>query len=287
LGGNQCGPGAAVTLPVRLVGRLPVVTVVVNDRAANLVFDTGSSATVVSEAAATILGVARLSGPPVSFNVVGGRQDARAGVIDHLRMGSIILSSVPVTITPDTQLDGVLGLDVLARYDLDVNLPMGEMVLHQGGLCPDQTPTLGGDVLQIPSARLLQAADARLRLPYLLIPVSLDGARTMGMLDTGAELSTVSTAFAGKAGVDEARLSTDRSITLAGFGSFAQARQHRFTELLVGRERFDFPELLVGGDPSLVFPVILGFDYFINHRVWFNFAADRIFVVPLLPPPAR
>jgi clan AA aspartic protease (TIGR02281 family) len=285
---RTCGPGSQTTLAVELRGQLPVVRVVINDRSADLIIDTGATTTVLNQAAAAILGLDRIAGPSLKYTTVQGGGQATRATVASMRLADLVLSDVPVAVTQETPEDGVLGLDVLSQFDLDVNLPKREIVLHQGGLCADEPPPFSHGVLELPAARLVRSGPGfRGREPYLMVPVRLDGVATFGMLDSGAAAgSLVSKALAMRAGMPEGG-GTGVSIPVLGFGERATLGQHRFGELLVGREQFINPSLLVGGDPRVIFPVILGYDYFITHRIWFNFAADRIFVVPFPPPPLQ
>ncbi len=278
---GACGLGASIALPLEMRAQAPVLSVVINERSARLVLDTGSNATILNQEAAAILGVYREAGPVQTHQTVGGARSAERGSIDSLRLGTWTLSAVPVSIMAKTPEDGVLGLDVLQNYDVDVNLAQREVVLHEGGLCPGEAPPMSGEVLQIPAARAIMRTTwiGRRPEPYLAVPVSLDGAKAFALLDTGAAVgSLVSVALAAKAGVDAALLEGDAEVGLMAFGTPTRVRRHQFGELLIGRERFIAPSLLVGGDPQAVFPMIIGADCFLHHRVWFNFAADRIFV---------
>lgn len=290
-----CGLGPHATLALQMREQLPVVRVTVNDRSANLIVDTGATTTVFNRNAAAVLGLQAMAGPGLSYTTVQGVGRASRATVDTLRLGPWTLSDLEVAVASDTPEDGVLGLDVLSRYEIDVNLAQREVVLHQGGLCPGEAPVLAGPVLagpmlELPTRRLPTRANSagstsgRTRELFLVVPVRLDGAMTFAMLDTGAAAgSLVSNAFAAQAGMPDG---ADQlaSIAVNGFGAQTRLGQHRFAELLVGQERFENPMLLVGGDPHVVFPVILGHDYFIRHRVWFSFASDRIFVVPVPPP---
>lgn len=285
---RACGPGPQTTLAVEMRGQLPVVRVTINDRSANLIIDTGATTTVLNQAAASLLGLERIAGPSLTYTTVQGAGRATRANVASLRLADLVLSDVLVAVTQETPEDGVLGLDLLSQFDLDVNLPQREIVLHQGGLCADEQPPFSNGVLELPAARLVRGGPGfRSREPYLMVPVRLDGVATFGMLDSGAAAgSLVSRSMAERAGMP-AGGSESVSIPVLGFGAQTKLGQHRFGELLVGREQFINPSLLVGGDPRVIFPVILGYDYFITHRIWFNFAADRIFVVPLPRPRPR
>lgn len=286
----SCGPGPRAELAIQMREQLPVVRVTVNGRSADLIVDTGATTTVFNRNAAALLGLQAMAGRGLTYTSVQGVGQALRATIETLRLGPWTLADLAVAVVDETPEDGVLGLDILTRYDIDVHLQQNEIVLHQAGLCPGETPPLAGEILELPTARLAARSgfgppgQTQVLEPYLVVPARLDGAATFAMLDTGAAAgSLVSTALASKAGMP-AGADQATSISVLGFGARAQLGRHRFAELLVGRERFENPVLLVGGDPNVAFPIILGYDYFSTHRVWFSFASNRIFVVALPRP---
>jgi hypothetical protein len=178
----------------------------------------------------------------------------------------------------------LLGLDVLSQYDLDVDLPKKTVTLYEGGVCKGRLPPLQGEIIQINAVRPI--VDTRARgdnfKPFMMIPIALDGATTFALLDTGAAGTMITAAFAEKAGVTHEMLANDKSIKVTGVNGSQPAFLHRFEELAIGRELFENPMIQVV-DGKLPVSFILGDDYFARHRVWFNFAADRIFVVKSAP----
>jgi hypothetical protein len=284
--GLTCGLGPAVHLPLHMVGDAAIISVTINDRGANLILDTGAERSVLGTGIAAVLGVHASGGPSITTGAVGGISHGQLGVIDHMQVGGQRIDSLSVGIMDNAEFDGVLGLDVLSRYEVDVNLPKGEVTLHRGSLCAKQLPPIPGPVLEIPAVHGVVHADGKTQPedPYLMVPISLDGIKALAMLDTGAlPGSLVSSAFAGLAGVPESALVTDPPLSIRGFGTSAVTHRHRFGQLLIGREVFDLPTLLVGGQVGGQVPVILGSDYFRVHRVWFDFAGARVFVVPVAP----
>jgi hypothetical protein len=214
---------------------------------------------------------------------IGGNSHAENGRIAQLRVGSVDLPPLNVVMAPGLPEDGVLGLDVLSRFDVDVDLSQGHVVLYPGKLCPHDQPPMLGRLLEIPAERSLVRGEGpnRTVAPYLMVPVRLNGSVAMAVLDSGALRGTlVSAPYAAKAGVDDAALAQDKIVKVNGFGTSSELRLHRFDELLVGREVFDKPMLLVGGGVESLFAMVIGGDYFFRHRIWFSFSSDRVFVVP-------
>lgn len=279
-----CGLTTPIVLPVAMHGRAPMVNVVIHEQTANFLVDTGANITVLSRKTADRLNVVGIPGSMVGERVVGGTSNAVRANIDQMQVGPLTLPAMRVAIANDAPVDGVLGLDVLQRYDVEMELSRGRVILHPGGLCPGDLPPLEGSFLEIPAARAIVSGHGANRTtePYLLVPVRLDGKETVAMLDSGSMAGTlVSPGLAASAGVNALALSQDVSAKVNGFGSGAAMRGHRFGELDVGREVFKQPMMLVGGDPNGLFPMVIGSDYFFQHRIWFSFSSDRIFVVPL------
>ncbi len=284
---GQCGLGETATLPIILHNQSALVRVTVNDRAAYLALDTGATTTTFNRDAAAVLGLQPMAGAGIEYMALHGTGQASRATIDAMRLGAWTLTDLAVAVVAESVADGVLGLDILSRYDVDVNLPQLEVVLHRGSLCPAETPDMAGERLELPTRRLGQRKGAAGARPfYLVVPVSLNGAASIAILDTGAAAgSLVSAAFAAKAGVQGA--SDQPAVQANSFGSIVSLAQRRFAALMVGRERFENVLLLVSEDPAWPVPFVLGYDYFIHHRVWFSFTSDRIFVSKVPSPVAR
>jgi hypothetical protein len=281
---QACGLTTPVSLPVEMHGRAPTVNVVINQQKVNLLVDTGANVTVLNRNTAARLNVVGLAGSMVGQRAVGGTSTAVRARIDQMQMGPLTLPAMRVAISNETPFDGVLGLDVLQRYDVEIELLRGRIILHPGRLCPGDLPPLEGSYVEIPAARTIISGHGANRVtePYLLVPVRLDGKEALAMLDSGSMAGTlVSPGLAASVGVTELALAQDVSARVISFGTGVPMRGHRFSELDVGREVFKKPMMLVGGDPNGLFAMVIGSDYFFQHRIWFSFSSDRIFVVPL------
>lgn len=278
---ETCKDGARAVLPVTMVGRAPMADVVVNDRAARFLLDTGAERSVVASGLVTILGLEPMAGPPALATAIGGIVQRRQAVIGALRLGDFTLRDFPILTGDANGFDGILGLDILSHYDVEVNLPAARVVLHAHGVCPGQRPGMAGPVQEMPARRMGGGGRAG---NYLVVGVRLDDVETVGFFDTGAMAgSLVSSEIAARAGVGAAALAADRVQKVGGFGTTTALPVHRFRALVVGGEAFLQPSLLVGGFARAA-PVVLGADYFQHHVVWFNFVGDRVFTGPL---PAR
>ena len=97
------------------------------------------------------------------------------------------------------------------------------------------------------------------------------------MLDSGAEFTMISSTLATATGVTAERLAHDRTLPLYGAtNEIGSTHVHRFDSLVIGRERFPGPPLIVGAISQ--FAAIVGFDYLSKHRVWISYASQRLFL---------
>ena len=261
-------------------GRAALVTAIIRNRRVNLVLDTGANVSVLHQTVAAEL---RLQPAPADGAVlltVGASRPSAGAVLPGLQIGGLSIPAMTVAVDPDVPADGVLGLDVLSRFDVDLDLGHTRLALHPAGGCANQLPPADPPFQAVQATRAL-ATSAGAGAPaasYLLIPATLDGATTLAMLDTGALAgSLVSNGFAASTGVGLQALAKDAPLSVQGFGTEAILRRHRFTELRVARETIPTPSLLVGGvQPA--FAMVLGQDYIVAHRLWLDFAGNRVLI---------
>jgi predicted aspartyl protease len=281
-----CGTGQPLPLPVRMEGKAALVTVSLPRGSAVLMLDSGADITNISRATARRLGIAEDPSRKLPGQTVGGPVQDSLGLATDLHIGPIVIPSMAVAITETAPADGVLGLDFLANFDVDFDLPLGRVTLHPGGLCPGQAPPWPGRFQEIRAQRSVSfhAVDGtEATKPYLLVPASLNGRPTQAMLDSGALISgLVNPAFARELGLTPALLARNPQAMASGFGPSAPLSLHRFDLLTLGTERIHQPVLAVGGLADR-FPLVVGMDLFLTHRIWFSFATDRVFLQPKGP----
>lgn len=282
------GNGALIkqaSLPVTLENNIPLVTVEINGKPLRLGLDTGAQRTVIVPKVAQQLGL--LSVPHViavaqgfggeveeyvsNVSVTVGRTDAGR----H----QVLLMDLPYRREGRLAIDGVLGADILSRYDIDLDLPDRKVVLYQkrdwaGAVPPWKVPftecdfpaTLGNEVL---------------------LPVEIDGHRVTAELDTGAQTSLISEETAERIGVTAGMLDTDRAFTAEGVDLRpVPIYLHRFATVRIAGQSFRDIALPVGA--TVMADMLLGTDYLRYHRVWIAFTMGKLCIAapeahPLLP----
>ena len=271
---GACRLEKATDLPVRLVGTVPVLDVLINGQRAALVLDTGSNATVLTRRAAQRLGVAALP-DTVTVGGAGGQSAVGVARLDRLGIGAVERTGVRVLLgdAPAPPLDGVLGIDVLVEYELELDLRRGRAALYRARPYPTARPPWEGEVTQLPVVQ-------RPRAGHLFVSLTLDGEPLLGMLDSGASRTTLSTQSA-----EDARLTRRRLATLpAGRGQAVNPGGVVVRMAPLPRAAGSAATWWSGRCwGSWIFRrmsgnLLVGADYLGSRRVWFSFLLGRVFV---------
>jgi len=280
----ECGPGRSIVLPFVMIGPMPILRVQVQDVPVRFLLDTGAGRSGIERRMALALGVMH-DATRENIRDITGEHPADFVNLPKLDIGELHLTDRRVLVSDGLPFDGVIGLDILSRYALELDEAHGRAVLHTGMMCEGQRPFTDAGMIDMPAIQgIADGRDANRRVqPFLLVAARLDGVLGLAMFDSGAiGGSVVSPVYAEKAGVTEAVLAQDRAVQPRGFGGRVALHMHQFGELDLDGEVFRTPSLLVSADHSARFQLVVGGDYFRTHRLWFDFAAKRVFSVPLL-----
>ncbi len=123
-------PGTVVVPLARRADGVVSAGVTVNGLPREFIVDTGASVTAISSTLARALGLA-LDGPRVEVRTANGRTSAVRIRLASLDLGALRLREVPALVIDGLDgYAGLLGLDILARYDVDIDAARGELRLH-------------------------------------------------------------------------------------------------------------------------------------------------------------
>ena len=238
---------------------MPLVIAEINSHPASLVLDTGSNVTMLSGKAANRLGVAWDEDAPLPVTGAGGTADAFAATIPSLALGGDVASDVEVLMAQGLppMIDGVLGIDVLTDYGVDLDVPHRRLVLYRARSCSDALPPWTVPFTRLPANQQQSG--------HLLTPVELAGRPLSGLLDTGAAGTVVRLAAAWDADVTEATLRAypaRRAYSLDGNGV----------------DVLEQPVVYVADLPPFAEDLVIGGDYLATRRVWFSFRTGQVFV---------
>ena len=260
-------------LPVAVEGNVPVTVALINGRPATLILDIGSDVTLLSRKAARRLGVAFDGRMGLSLAAAGGVTSASPAILHTLQLGTMGAPNVPVVISQGLPppIDGVLGIDILAGFEVDLDGPNERATIYRARLCSGAAPNWTEPFTRLPTQQQ--------RSGHLFVPAQLNGRTMMGLLDTGASRTTIGLKAAADAGLTKAELlhgPASRTVSLDADGIVVRPR--RFRELRVGSDVIDRPILNVAALPEQAGDFIVGGDYLATRRVWIALATGSIFV---------
>jgi len=262
----------------RLVDGRLVVAVQLDGQAAEFLVDTGSGGSLITPEAAQRLGLRR---SPVQRTLIlgaGGSAVSADAEVQRFSIGSVTLDRRTIAVgaaavTPDAHVDGLLGMDVLSKFEIDLDIPQSRLGLWLAEGCGAAFDPLqgGGPHFALPAVR---AASGQ-----ALVPVRLDGTTMLGLLDSGAAGTIVKTAAASYVGVTPAVLAQEPGGIALGTDLHQVAlHTHRFPELVIGPEHYRNITLAVGPVQVSVLAMLVGADYLEHHRVWISHVVPRVFI---------
>jgi predicted aspartyl protease len=253
----------------------------IDGKPVRFVIDTGAQRTVLNEPAVLRLGLARDEWVSSWVHGIGGFERHRNARLSVLELGGLRLhrrgveaeTSVAVvpTSAPGRTEVGMLGIDYLSGFDIDLDLPAGRMTLYQVADC-------AGDIVPW-AAPFATVAATRLPSWTLLLPVRANGQPLHAIIDTGASQTAISTRAATRIGITPEITGRDPPVLTRGVGKETPtARQHVLASLQVGPVvQPDMPVLALAL-PGTAIDMQLGIDWLRAHRIWLSMATSRVFV---------
>ena len=277
--GAGCGTGRIGEITVATLRNAPIVTLVANGAPLTLLLDIGAEWTILTPAAAKRVGAQT---PRIEFQrQIRGLAGSLATNEVELRSftaGEVAIpwrrvrvASVNMPSVFSGPLDGVLGADTLSSFDIDLDLPHHRMVFYGKQSCPSAAPAWAEPYTTISARRSFSN--------HLSFPVQLDGRQIDTFIDTGAQLSVLSSKAALALGVTEAALARDRAtVTLGAAAERLNSHLHRFSRMEVGGEVIHSPALIVADVSLRDADLILGVDFLSSRRIWLSYGSQQIFL---------
>jgi hypothetical protein len=282
----DCNLNAVAKLPLEVRNGLLVVRAGIDGRWVTLLVDSGAERTALSGDVVTRLGLARDAKIITRSTGVGGSFTASDAIIPGLVLGGVRFPILRLAVGqfhfgPSFSADGLLGQDILTAFDLDIDVPGRTLTFYHPRICPDVEPPWTE-----PYARV---AGVRSRPPdRLLIPLELDGVTGMGILDTGAQATTIGVSMATRLGLTPDLMAGDPVVLHHGAGPGSQdARLHRFGLLRIGPAVERNPLLSVLPVDAGVGDALVGEDFIDGRRIWMSFVNREVFIGTSKPDDTR
>lgn len=274
----SCALERLASFPVEMRANLLFAQVQINDKPAILLVDTGADRSMVTETAASRLDLTRNPNRLTRLEGIGGTTTNWEAKTDTIVFGGGKVRNFGLTVGRFAQdqiagrrLDGLLGVDILAAFDVEIDPGRGEVTLYTARPCEDALPPWKGDFLAVHTT-----GEARGRI---LVPITLDGVNDLAILDTGAQASSVSEDLALRTGLTRQELARDPVGRSHGASAnVVEARLHRFHTLQIGKTVIRDPVMVVLRLPQGRAGALLGSNYLGGRKIWLSFASRRFFL---------
>lgn len=274
---DPCRPVEQVELPLREARNFLLTPATLDGKPVTLLVDTGAETTTLTPQAVIALNLARDPGHSKTLVGVTGNVSSAGARLRELSLAghivggtrNVAVGDLPSLEGIDPPVAGLLGADVLAGFDVELDLPAGRMALYAPSTCADWRPWAGG----------VQAHFRRSRGGLAFLDVQVEGRPVRAMLDTGARTSLLTRQAAQALGVTEATLAGDMARTGRGVGGgTVTLREHRF-------DTFGLPGAIarnmilnVADLPLAGAELLLGADYLGHRHLWISYAAGKLYL---------
>ncbi len=298
-----CTLNAVSVIPTLLFAGHYILAADINGKRANLIADTGASTTNLAISSAPRFGVS-LNLRNRENQGIGGGEQAYSGFARTLRISQLILHGQFVggtAVSADPQIDGVLGMDVLTSYDIDLDF-IGQHILlfDPAGDCSVPTVALARPLY---SAHLVYIRGDALAE----VDVFIGGTRVRALIDSGSPGSVLFRRAASRLNLDLARFNgpdhhesrgigpnrvksftqTFPSITIGDFAlrglpvEILDQRDFGFNRIHTGSLLVDDDDGQIGGEQ-----MILGADFLDRVHVWISHSSHRL-IMQYPPKPSE
>lgn len=173
-------------------------TIQINGQPFHMLVVTGSDHTMLTERAATALGLKVEPFPNSIVSLWGGMQLKYLAKTETVQLGRLQLGASTFYVIPNDRIgpavDGLIGTDLLARFDADFDFSQGKLNLLEHNSC-DGHPVYWADdnaVATIPFEN--QKWDRQISgiaINKILLTVNVEGKPVLAGLDTGSYISTL------------------------------------------------------------------------------------------------
>jgi predicted aspartyl protease len=278
----ECMLNAVATVPLTIDGPRLRIPVSMNETAGEFAVDTGAGETVLMGpyAARAHVGMDIHAGRKI-FQGGGGRETlpVNSAHVRTIQVGELKFQDWEFAILPDDGSglakfahDGILGMDFLHYFDMDVDLEAHKITLWRVTGCKEIHPEWQGPYETIP---LTGNSNHGVNIPILV-----DGAILDVGFDTGAVRALLSREAAAKAGVTDAMLLSDHGSGAKGVGGKFPSVSHEFKMMMVGNSEFDHPTLTVETESHRTgySNGLIEWRYLKPRRFWLSFTTQSLFV---------
>lgn len=277
------GQARAADLPLEVTERgFPLVKVAINGQGPfTMVLDTAAGLTTVTTPLKDELGLLMVGRMPQPLQLAGG-----AETVDIYTLGFVTLAGepapAPITVILDAphkyvrQARGILGMNVLSRFAIEIDQPGRRMIVHETGALP-----AAGHAWSV--VKTDKRADY-----FLIVDAEIAGVKAKALIDTGANQTILNPQLAealgiveGAPGVTPGKLALTSGTSLKADIDNLEIGESRWDALTI--QAADLPLFgALGLDEGPAF--VLGNDALKQVRLFIDYAGGQVYLTP--PPSA-
>jgi predicted aspartyl protease len=282
----SCPAEQAASLPLTLWKGKLLLPVGINGAPQTIALDTGAGISTISTAVANAIDLPHDFDHAAELGGVGGRASVLyIGQVDTLELDHLRLTHLAFPIADfdlKTQsgdpVAGLLGADVLRRYDLEIDVPAGRLTLWQTSACADPQPPWSTTGDPIPFD--LDEGN------HILVGLKVEGTHLTGVLDTGAPGLAVTDGAAFRTGLTEDALEADIPIHGIGVNNRAwNGHLHRFETINFAGVTFHatqaeiIPSNMAARNDALIgADALIGMQLLQNMRLWISYRTKTLYM---------
>lgn len=267
------------SLPLRYTGPSLDLTIAgsIDGAPADMLVDTGSNFTMLTEAAAVRRGL-MLSPSRESMRGPGGRVRMYSARVREFRAGPAAVFNDSIRVMGEfghpLAYDARLGAQFLLQSDLELSLATKELRFFKPSNCKDAILAYwDANAVEIPFARSYSAN------PNPVFKVTLNGKELTAAIDTGAVITMMTRRAAERIGLKMDAPGVDRVGDAVGVGSHRMARWSTTIDTLqIGREIIRNAEIGVVDADDTAADLLLGTDFLRSHRVLIAMSQSKLYV---------
>ena len=264
-------------LPVKMVGHRAIATVGINGTPVPLIVDSGGFFSMLTEAAAAQLNL-RLKAMPQRMEVYGlaGKVRTRLTTVEHMQLLKGEIPDVDFIVggnEPGGGAMGLMGRNILSFTDTEYDFAHGMVrFVFPNDECEHRNMAYwAGDT---PVAELSLRHDYREPNPEIRAEVKVNGHDVTATFDSGAS-SLVSLGTAHHVGIKDSDMTPEQQGAGVGTDRMNVWNAH-FDEIDLGGESVRNNRLEVA-DFSINEEMLIGFDFFLSHRIYVSKKQSKMF----------
>ncbi len=265
-------------LPVKMVGPRATTTVAIGGQSVPLTVDSGAFFSMLTEAAASQLGLNVKRTPGGRIGGVVGNAEAGVTTVPRLQLFKGDLKNVAFIVggnDPGFGTMGFMGRNILSNTDTEYDLAHGVIrFVFPSDDCARANMAYWAGSSPVGVVEL--KTDETSRTPAIRVEAKLNGHDVVAVLDTGASTTVVSAQAARRADVPERDWKPAGAIVGVGRG-LSQEWTVPFEKFEVGGEAIAHNRLQVADIDLRNADMLLGVDFFLSHRIYVSKQQSKMF----------